>query len=89
MPVPTLRPPPLALEVHPLALLHPEGRFEALGPSFPPRGALLLVLWRPGASPAFRFARGRLLAGWRWEGDAPEEGWVVAWLAVEDPPQPF
>jgi hypothetical protein len=86
---PTLRPPPprFPLDVHPLGRLHAEGRLELLGPAFPPFGPLVLALWRPGEDPAFSLTRGRLARGWRWEGRG--EGFVLAWLAVEAPAEPF
>lgn len=54
------------------------------GAAWPPAGACVLVLWRPGEQPAFEVLSGALRREgrvWRWEGE-PVEGWVVAWARV-------
>ena len=84
-----LTPPPSPLELHPLARLHPDGRLELLQAAFPPLARLCLVLWRPGREPAFRVVEGHVRRGWRWEGGAPAEGWVLLWFSPEDPTQPI
>lgn len=74
-------PAPLALDVNPLARLLPGGALELLGAAFPPTGEAWLVLWRPGAEPAFALVRARVLRvgrAWRAEG-AGASGWVVLW----------
>lgn len=74
---------PLALEVRPVARLE-GGRVVARSASFfPLEGACRLVLWTPGPrEPAFALVEGSLLregSVWRFDGDAPAEGWVVLW----------
>lgn len=82
------RPPRHPLEVHPLARLHADGRIELLTGAFPALGPARLILWHPGEDPAFASVAGRIEAGWRWVGPR-EEGWVVLWIAKEDPTEPF
>ncbi|MEA3201835.1 MAG: hypothetical protein QOE90_3263 [Thermoplasmata archaeon] len=78
MPTVSLRgfPPPLRLEIEPLARLHADGWLELLGPGFPPTGACMLVLWRPDERPAFVLHRARVRGG---RAEPGAEGWVVAW----------
>ena len=84
--VPTLRafPPPLRLEVPPLARLREDGSLDACSPWLPFEGPCLLVLWRPGEEPGFEAARGALRrqgGGWRFDGQA-RPGWVILQAAV-------
>lgn len=78
MPTVSLRafPPPLRLDVEALARLHADGRLELLGPGFPPSGAVVLVLWRPGDRPAFQIHHARVERGFARPG---VDAWVVAW----------
>lgn len=80
-------PPRFPLDLHPLARLR-EGRLDLTGPAFPPEGPLLLVLWHPGAEPAFSLVEGELRRGWAWS-DPAADGWVVLWARPGAPAQPF
>lgn len=80
-------PPRFPLDIHPLARLE-DGRLELLTAAFPPLGPVRLVLWCPGEEPAFALVAGRIAQGWEWRG-GPAEGWVVLWVAEEDPTVPF
>lgn len=84
MPTGTLRdyPPPLKLEIQPIARLHADGRLVLEGPEFPPEGRVMLVLWRPGQRPAFALHAASVRRGWRAEPGA--EGWIVLWVAEGD-----
>lgn len=95
-PTPTLDSfdPPLRYDVRPIGRLHAGGVLEPCGPSFPPVGPCLLVLWRPGGEPAFRVVAAALARGrgptWRVEAaePPPAEGWVVHWEPASVPGAP-
>ncbi|HUR68630.1 MAG TPA: hypothetical protein VM370_05230 [Candidatus Thermoplasmatota archaeon] len=86
---PLRRPTPrFPLDVHPLAILHADGRLELLQPAFPPSGRVALALWRPGEDPAFTVSEGVMASGWRFA-PAPEPAFVVAWARIEDLKEAF
>jgi hypothetical protein len=79
MPTVALRHAASPLEIAPLARLD-AGELRLHGPEFPPTGPVALVLWKPGASPAFALVHGRVgRDGARWRFSGPEEGHVLLW----------